>query len=165
MLFTDAHERTIDEKNRIQIPAPYRDELDPDRSGAALYLVPGERSRTLSIYPQKYFEERMRSIHTDQIPGQDALDFEQMFYSMASRVEMDKQGRLVLPERQLQAAELGKDVYITGASYRLDVWNKGDYEAFIKDVAGRRTQLQGFLRMPAGPVARDRGEAGGARER
>lgn len=158
MIFTDAHERTIDEKNRIQIPAPFRDTLDPDRQGAYLYVVPGERSRTLSLYPARYFEDRVRSIHTDQIPGPDALDFEQMFYSLASRVEMDKQGRLVLPERQLAAGELKKDIYITGANYRLDLWNKADYETFLRDVSERRTKLQSFLRMPAGPVAKDRGE-------
>ncbi len=158
MIFTDAHERTIDDKNRIQIPAPYRGALDPERRGAALYVVPGERSNTLLLYPEQYFEEKVASMRMDQSPGADALDFEQMFFSLASRVEMDGQGRLVLPERQLRMVELGKEIYITGAHYRLDVWNRPDYDDFLREVASRQVQLQSFLRRPAHPIAKDRNE-------
>ncbi|MEE9295077.1 MAG: hypothetical protein V3W34_08990 [Phycisphaerae bacterium] len=157
-ILTDAYERTIDEKNRIQIAAPHRNVLDPERQGAVLYVVPGERIGTLSLYPEEYFERKARSIPTDQIPGRDALDFEQMFFAMASRVEMDKQGRLVLPERQLAAAELGKEIYITGARYRLDLWNRADYEEFLREVLSRRTELQSFLRTPMQPAAKERSE-------
>ncbi len=156
-IFTDAYERTIDEKNRIQIPAPHRNILDADRQGAALYVVPGERSNTLSLYPEEYFEQKVGSVRTDEIPGADALDFEQMFFSLASRVEMDRQGRLVLPERQLAMTGLGKEVYVTGVHYRLDVWNKADYESFLREVASRRGKLQSFMRMPGPPAVTERG--------
>ncbi len=153
MIFTGAHVRNVDEKNRVQIPAPFRNIVDPDRSGAAFYVVPGERDNTLAFYPEKYFHEKVKSMRTDQIPGQDSLDFEQLFFSMSDRVEMDKQGRLVLPERQLAMVQLdkGQDVYITGSQYRIDLWRKSDYEEFIRQMASRRSILQNFLRMkPAG---------------
>ncbi len=156
MIFTDAHERSIDDKHRLQIPAPYRNALDPDRQGAVLYVAPGERSNTLSVYPEKYFEEKVATMRTDEVPGSDALDFEQMFFSVASRVEMDKQGRLVLPERQLAMTTVGKEVYVTGAHYRLDVWNKGDYEEFIREVESRRSKLTYFLRSAGRGGATDR---------
>jgi transcriptional regulator MraZ len=158
MIFTDAHERSIDDKNRIQIPAPYRNALDPNRNGVALYVVPGERDNTISIYPERFFEDKVASLRTDQIAGDDALDFEQSFFSLSSRVDMDKQGRLVLPERQLEMNSLGKEVYVTGAHYRLDVWRKGDYEAFLSDVSSRRRKLQGFLRLPSQATATDSSE-------
>ena len=159
MILTDAYERTIDEKNRIQIAAPHRNVLDPDRQGVALYLVPGERVGTVSLYPEKYFEDKVHSMRTDEIAGQDALDFEQMFFPQASRVEMDKQGRLVLPERQLASAKLGREIYVTGARYRLDLWNRADYEEFLKEVESRRMELQSFLRSPARPAVTDHGES------
>lgn len=147
MVFTGAYERAIDEKNRIQIPAPFRNAVDPERNGGAFYVVPGERDNTLAFYPEKYFDQKVASMRTDEIAGPEALDFEQMFFSLASRVEMDKQGRLVLPERQLSMVELGTEVYITGAHYRLDLWRKSDYDKFIKEVGSRRSVLQSFLRM------------------
>jgi len=147
MIFTCAHERTNDDKNRSQIPAPFRNAVDPERTGGAFYVVPGERENTLSFYPERYFEAKIASMRTDEIAGQDALDFEQMFFSLAGRVEMDRQGRIVLPERQLSMVDVGTEVYITGAHYRLDLWRKSSYEAFLAEVGSRRSVLQNFLRM------------------
>jgi MraZ protein len=147
MIFTGAYERSIDEKKRIQIPAPFRNVVDPDRNGGTFYIVPGERENTLALYPEKYFNDKVASLRTDQIPGQEALDFEQMFFSLASRVEMDKQGRVVLPDRQLSMVDLGAEVYVTGAHYRLDLWRKSDYERFLQEVVSRKSVLQNFLRM------------------
>lgn len=152
MIFIDTYERTIDEKNRVQIPAPYRNALDPQQHGSAFYIVPGERDNTLSFYPDKYFEAKVASVRTDQMPEADALDFEQSFYSMASHVEMDKQGRIVIPERQLSSVELGKEVYLAGANYRIDVWRKADYDEFMQEVRTRKTKLHRFLRMPGQPT-------------
>lgn len=146
MIFTDVYERTIDEKNRTQIPAPYRNGLDPERDGRAFYVVPGERDHTLSFYPERYFERRIESIRTDDVPGSEALDFEQMFFSLASRVEMDKQGRVVLPERQLAMVDLGKEVCIAGADYRFDIWRKSAYEAYMGNAVDQRSAMHAFLR-------------------
>ena len=153
MFFTDAFERTLDDKKRLQIPAEYRQGLDPEHPIVAFYVVPGERESTLSLLPEQYFREKVASMHTDRIPGPDGLDFEQMFFSLASRAEPDKQGRIVRPERQLAMVELGSELYITGAHYRLDVWRKADYEQFLRDVAPRRASLQSFLRMGGAPPA------------
>lgn len=149
MLFTGAYERSIDDKNRIQIPAPFRNAVDPERGGGAFYIVPGERDNTLAFYPEPYFQDLVASLGTNQIPGPEALDFEQMFFSLAVRVEMDKQGRIVLPERQLSMVDLGTEVYVTGAQYRLDLWRKSDYDKFIQEVGSRRSVLQNFLRRAA----------------
>jgi len=151
MLLTGAYERSIDDKKRVQIPAPFRNAVAPDESGAAFFIVPGERENTLSFYPEKYFLDKVATLRTDQIPGPEALDFEQMFFSLASRVEMDKQGRVVLPERQLAMVDLGAEVYLTGAHYRVDLWRKSDYERFIQEVGSRRSVLQNFLRMGSRP--------------
>lgn len=148
MLFTDAYERTLDEKNRLQIPAEYRNAMEPERDGTAFYVVLGERNNTLSLYGENYFAERAEAIRSDEIPGPEALDFEQLFFSSASRVEADRQGRIVLPERQLALVDLGTDLYVTGSYQRLDIWRKSDYESFVKDAAARRAALQGFLRRP-----------------
>ena len=151
LLFTDAFVRNIDDKHRIQIPAEFRNSMDAERDGHSFYVVPGERDNTLSLYPEQYFRKRVDAMRTDEIPGSEALDFEQMFFSLASRVEMDKQGRLVLPERQLTMVNLGTEVFITGAGYRLDVWRKTDYEQFLAEVLGRRSTLQSFLRKGSTP--------------
>lgn len=152
MILTGAYERTIDAKNRIQIPSPAREALGGPTG--VFFIVPGERANTLAFFPEAYFEAKVASMGTDEIAGQDALDFEQTFFSLASRVEMDKQGRVVLPERQLAMVQIGTEVYLTGAYYRLDLWRKSDYEAFIAEAASRRATVQAFMRMGRRGAAR-----------
>lgn len=148
MIYTDAYERTIDPKNRIQIPSEFRSGLDPEVDGDAFYLSPGERNNTLSLYPSRRFEERVKRLRTGGIAGDESLAFEQVFYSLVSRLEMDKQGRVVLPERQLSMVNLGKEVTLAGANDRIDVWRTSDYREFINQAFAQRWhQLQRFLRM------------------
>jgi len=148
MPFTDAYERTVDAKNRIQIPAQFRAEMDPELHGTALYLCPGERRNTLSLYPERTFESRAEQLRTERISGEDSLAFEQMYYSLASKLEMDKQGRLVLPERQLSLVTLGKEIILAGANIRIDLWAKNEYQEFVQtSFATRWTDLQKFMRQ------------------
>ena len=79
MIFTDTYERTIDPKNRIQIPAEFRNGLDPEVDGDTLYLCPGERRNTLSLYPSRKFEARVKALRTGEIAGDESLTFEQVF--------------------------------------------------------------------------------------
>ena len=148
MVFTDAYERTIDAKNRIQIPAQFRNAMDPEADGGSFYLCPGERRNTLSLYPERTFQLRAEQLRTDQISGEDSLAFEQLYYSLASRLEMDKQGRVVLPERQLSLVNLGKEITLAGASTRIDIWQTAEYSEFLRTAfATRWSDLQKFMRQ------------------
>ena len=151
MLFVDRWTRTIDDKHRIQIPAPYRNAMDPERDGAGFYVGPGEREtpKYLALYPEKYFESRIRRLRTEDVAGDDPLTFEQSFFSQVSRVEPDKQGRILLPERLLADAELGTEVTLIGAKTRLEIWRTADYEEFLAGARTRWAALQRFLRSPS----------------
>ena len=148
MPFTGAYERTIDAKNRIQIPAQFRTAMDADAQGESFYICPGERRNTLSLYPERTFEERARQLGTDEISGEDSLAFEQLYYSLASKLEMDKQGRVVLPERQLSLVDLGKEITLTGAATRVDIWATTEYQEFLQTSFNTRwPDLQKFMRQ------------------
>jgi MraZ protein len=126
--FTGCHERTIDEKNRLQLPAQLRAGIDPDRDGDGLYIILGEHRGTLSIFTERSFEELAARIETEFMRGAEAKRFELQFYSLASRVDIDKQGRFVLPDRLVQKARLDKEVTLVGQKNRIDIWNRADYE-------------------------------------
>ena len=128
--FVGEHERTLDSKNRLSIPAEYRTLEKADSRPLVFYLVPGPRNGTLSLYKEASFGKHEEEISSDFLPDEDELTFAQMFYSQATRLEVDKQGRVLLPERILKRNGIGREVCITGAKDRLDVWNKADYESF-----------------------------------
>ncbi len=141
-LFTGAYEHTIDAKNRMSIPSQIRHQMDPERDGTRFYLVPGARPGTLSLFPEHAFRRRQQSWPSPEIPHEDLLNYSQVFFSMATLLEVDKQGRVLLPDRPLGHVGIGREVYITGAGDHLDLWNKADYERFFEENWSRYADLQ-----------------------
>jgi MraZ protein len=126
--FTGQYERTIDSKNRLQLPAQHRGFIEPERDGDGVYVTLGENPGTLSLYTPKAFEARASSIETEYMEDARARKFEMQFYASACFVEVDKQGRLVLPDRLRKKARLGEEVYLVGQKNRIDIWNRSDFD-------------------------------------
>lgn len=148
-IFTGQYERTIDAKNRIQLPSQLRSAIDPERDGKGLYVTLGEYRGTLSILTERGFEELAARIETEFIPGPESRRFELQFYGLASPVDIDKQGRLVLPDRLCKKARLSDEVFLVGQKHRIDIWNRKDLERSMAiDWEGDDwPDWQGFLRM------------------
>lgn len=150
MIFTFAYERTIDAKNRLQIPAPWRAAWDPSRDRPVVYICPGVRENTLSLYTEAYFENRASQMQTEYMDAPDSLDFEQAFFAAVLRQELDGQGRVTFPEEILGMVDLGREVVLAGAKVRIDIWRKSDYEAFrATDMSKRWETFRKYMRMPA----------------
>ena len=153
-IFTGQFDRSIDAKNRIQLPSPLRAAIDPEHNGSGLYITLGEHPGTLSIFPQEHFEELAARVETEFMPGPESQRFELQFYALASYVEMDKQGRIVLPERLRKKAGFTEEVFLVGQKYRIDVWSRAELDKSMGIVWEGEgwPDWQGFLRMrPAEP--------------
>jgi MraZ protein len=153
-IFTGQYDRTIDAKNRIQLPSQLRSAIEPERDGVGFYVTLGEYRGTLSVFTEHGFEELAARIETEFMPGPESRRFELQFYGLASRVEMDKQGRFVLPDRLRQKARLEDEVFLVGQKHRIDIWNRKELERSmaIDWEADDWPDWQGFLRMrPAEP--------------
>jgi MraZ protein len=102
--------------------------MDAARDGAGLYVTLGQHRGTLSLYTERSFEELASRIETEFESDEEALRFELQFYSLASRVDVDTQGRFVLPDQLVKKAGLKEEVCLLGQKNRIDVWNRADYE-------------------------------------
>jgi len=126
--FTGQHERTIDAKNRIQLPAQLRAAIDPDRDGKLLYVTLGEVRGTLSLFTERGFENLSERMETEYADDQESHRFELQFFALASPVEVDKQGRFVLPDRLRKKAKLPDEIFLVGRKIRIDIWNRVDLD-------------------------------------
>ena len=152
MLFTGQYRRTIDVKNRIQIPAPLRAEMGGEGETVVLYVVPGERVNTLSIFTRSSFLDQVERISSGSINSPDVLDFE-LYYALAERVELDKQGRMVLPETSLSRVQLSKDIVLAGQHTRIDIWKAEQFDECIRTrFESRWPALQRFVRGGGRPT-------------
>lgn len=114
-----------------------------------MYVQLGEFKGTLAIYTEQGFEEMAARINTETMPGPESRRFELQFYALASAVDVDAQGRFVLPERLRKKAKLGEEIYLVGQKTRIDIWNRADLDREIAmDWEGDDwPDWQGFLRM------------------
>jgi MraZ protein len=125
-VFTGQFDRTIDAKNRIQLPSQLRSALatDSESETAGLYVTLGQYRGTLSMFTEQGFGDLAERLETEFESSDDSRRFELQFYALASFVDIDKQGRLVLPDRLVKMAKLDEEVFVVGQKNRIDVWNR-----------------------------------------
>lgn len=140
------HELTVDEKNRILVPSQVRKQLDPERDGEAFFLVTGRDGR-LWLYPERHYELLVSRDPSELTPSEDTLAFDRLMLGLASRVEWDKQGRVLLPDKALKRAGIGKEVTLVGARDHLELWNRADWESEREQLEARRRDLVEKIRQ------------------
>src|SRR4051812_9289698 len=100
VLFTGEYEHTIDAKQRLAIPSEIRSRLDPKIHGQSFYLTLGANLH-LWLWPEKTFETMAGAHESSLLKPEEMMEYEEILFSQASRLEIDTAGRIRLPERML----------------------------------------------------------------
>lgn len=130
----------IDEKKRLLVPAEVRKQLDPEADGDAFFLVTGSDGR-LWLYPERHYANLVSQAPSELTPDEDVLAYDRMNLGLASRVEWDKQWRILLPERELKRAGIGREVTLVGNRDHLELWDRADWESERASLEARRAVL------------------------
>ena len=117
-MFMGEYNHTIDAKGRLIIPSKFREAL-----GSEFVLTKG-LDGCLFVFPMKEweaFEEKLRSL---PLIDKNARKFSRFFLAGASTCELDKQGRILVPGKLREFAQMDKEVVLTGMLDRIEVWSK-----------------------------------------
>lgn len=125
LLLVGEFEIAVDDKSRMLIPSDIRKSMVPERDGEAFYLVVGV-NRKPWLYTELAYED-MVTRAPSEIPEEDLLAYDQMHFGMATKVEMDKQGRILIPEKTIRRTGLQKEVTLVGVRDHLELWNRQDW--------------------------------------
>ncbi len=120
MLFTGETERSIDEKQRISIPTEMRQAFASNLGTSIVYASPGPNA-SIWLWPEATFQTRANTIEQSLLQDEDEMDFEQVLFSQSCRLEIDKQGRIRLPETLLSLAGITRQAVILGVRDHLEV--------------------------------------------
>ena len=152
LLLFGEYELTIDEKNRLLIPSEIRRQLDPERDGEAFFLVTGVNKRPW-FYVERLYEQLAARRDSELTPLRDAIDFDLLYYAKATRLELDKQGRVLIPDKVMKKIGVGRDVTLVGGRDHLQLWNRTDWDRHSVDLEERRGELSVLIRQqpPAQP--------------
>src|SRR5438876_5724334 len=122
-----AHEHTIDDKNRLTLPAKFR------QAFADGVVVTRGLDGCLYAFRRPDWDRLVESRLAALDPlSPEGRRLERFFYSGASETELDKQGRVMLPRELIEHAKLGREVVVAGVNERLEI---GDRAAGRKELA------------------------------
>ena len=115
-MFLGEYTHTIDEKGRLTLPAKYRTDL------ASGVVVTRGLDKCLVVFPME--EWRKLSDKVDALPLTDmqAREFRRLLFSGAVDAELDKQGRVLLPQYLREYAGLNGNVIVTGLNTHMEIW-------------------------------------------
>ena len=132
LLLTGEYQHTVDSKNRVLVSNKLRSQIDAEEHGSNFYLVLGANG-ILCLYPEKYFEWIVLSTAPQSTAPDEAVAFERMSFAMASKVELDSQGRLLLNEKLKERAGLKEDVTLVGVRDHIELWNSDSWQQYLDD--------------------------------
>lgn len=135
-MFMGEYNHSIDTKGRLIVPAKFRDVLGDS------FVVTKGLDGCLFVYPDSewnVFEEKLKTL---PLTNKNARQFTRFFLAGAASCEVDKQGRILIPQVLREFAGLEKDVVLVGVGTRIEIWSKeqwdesiNSYDADMDDVA------------------------------
>lgn len=122
-MFLGQYEHSIDEKGRLTIPVRYRELLAME--GA--YVTQGF-DRNLMVITTSAFDEMYARINQLSMTDMNARLLKRLIFSSADRVEVDKVGRILIPQFLRQAANLNGEAVIVGVGEYFEIWSRSMWE-------------------------------------
>ncbi len=123
-MFIGEYSLTVDEKGRLSIPVKFRPKLS---RGA---VVTRGLDSALFLYTAKEWENLAQKLATLPISRANTRAFSRLMLAGAMDVEMDKQGRIILPDYLRAFAGIKKKVVVAGLYNRLEVWEEDRWQKY-----------------------------------
>lgn len=141
-MFIGEYQHSIDEKGRMAVPAKFRAKL---QQGA---VVTKGLDNCLVIYPRAEWEKLAEKLSSLPISQANTRAFSRLMLAGAMDIELDKQGRMIIPEYLRTFAELSKKVVLAGLYNRIEVWEAAkweDYRSETEDASAEIAEQLGEL--------------------
>ncbi|MFO8014470.1 MAG: hypothetical protein R6X20_14325 [Phycisphaerae bacterium] len=161
LLLTGQYFHAFDAKSRLTIPAKLREQINRSEDCYAFMACYGFDG-VLYLYTPKTYETVAPQFKPSLRTMQEVRDYERVTYAMTERLDLDRLGRILIPEYTRQQLGLSKEVAIIGVRDHIEIWDRDAWQAFVQDSLKKHDQLaeRAMAAAEAGAGARaDTGEA------
>ena len=121
--FSGKYNHTLDAKGRVIVPAKFKKNL-----GDSFMLSLG-MDGCLYLFTNERWEEFMEELSNLPASSADVRKMIRVFTANSAELEIDKQGRILIPPELRKKAGLKKEVVFIGVTHKIEVWDKDRYEA------------------------------------
>lgn len=125
-MFIGEYKHTIDTKKRLSLPYKFRGEL-----GKGVIVTRGFE-KCLVVYSQKEWKEVMEELRKLPTSRAESRKFNRIVLGGAVEVNLDKLGRILIPDYLKEYAGLKKNITVCGLSNKLEIWDAQKWETYRK---------------------------------
>ena len=147
-MFAGEYSCRLDEKGRFPVPQVLREELEqgnPDKSKAVVFLKGQEKC--LWIYEDSKWKTILEGIKESLDEDQSRL-FMHFIVSEAMESELDRVGRILIPKKLREHADIEGEVIVLGLYERIEIWALHDWKIYLTSVEEKyETALSKFLNV------------------
>lgn len=116
-MFLGRFENRLDEKGRLSMPAKFRPRL------AEGFVITRGFEQCLTIFPMPEWQTLADNLARFPVTDQKARSLRRVLFAQAADTELDRQGRMLIPEYLREAAGLGADVIVAGMDGYIEIWD------------------------------------------
>lgn len=115
-MFLGQHEHVVDEKGRLMVPARFRELL-----GSNGYITLGF-DQNLMVLPSEVFMRLSEHARAMSLTDPNARLLKRLLFSHAERVEIDRVGRILIPQWLRKSAEISSRAMVVGMGDYFEIW-------------------------------------------
>lgn len=123
-MFIGEYHHAIDTKNRMIVPSKFRDDLN------GKFVLTKGLDGCLYGYPIEEWKTLSDKLKTLPLTNKNARAFVRFFFSGAHEIEIDKQGRALIPQNLVEYAHIEKEIVSIGVLTRIEIWSKEDWNNY-----------------------------------
>ena len=116
-MFLGRFEHSVDNKGRVAVPARFRDKLSGE------LIITRGNDRCLYLFTEEAWEPLAEKLNALPTGDQDARNMRRAIFSAAEPVELDKQGRIIIPDHLRQYASIDGNVAVIGVGNYIEIWD------------------------------------------
>ncbi|HPC12641.1 MAG TPA: division/cell wall cluster transcriptional repressor MraZ [Candidatus Paceibacterota bacterium] len=119
---------TLDDKNRISLPVKFRKEM-----GKSIVVAPG-LDNCLALYTLVEWKKISTKLSDSSMLASDNRSFSRFMFGQAVIVDVDGNGRILIPENLKNRSSLSSKVVVIGVQNRAEIWNESTWNDYKKNV-------------------------------
>lgn len=119
---------TLDNKNRMSLPVKFRKEV-----GKSVVIAPG-LDNCLSLFTVKEWQKISGKLSDSSMIASDNRSFSRFMFGQAVNLDVDSQGRILIPENLKNRSKLSSKVVVIGVQNRIEIWNEKAWDKYKKIV-------------------------------
>lgn len=118
------YRHNVDTKGRVSVPSRFRADLGQS------FVVTKGLDNCLFVYSKEEWETFENKLKELPLTNTDARTFMRFFFAGATECEVDKQGRINIPQVLREYAGIKKDVVIVGVATRAEIWDSNNWDQY-----------------------------------